>query len=121
MDIDISNGPRSGWIYTVGVEKSSDSIDVVLHRSTYGGETWNYSKKVKFRQYSSVKLQFMPAINVDKYGGVNIMYYDARNSTSNDSFEVYLSRSTDGGLNFTDTKISDHKIKFSEPAVFFWL
>ncbi|MEZ4824362.1 MAG: sialidase family protein [Ignavibacteria bacterium] len=66
-------------------------IDVVLHRSTYGGETWNYSKKVNSDSTGSVKLQFMPAINVDKYGGVNIMYYDARNSTSNDSFEVYLS------------------------------
>ncbi|HMQ69083.1 MAG TPA: hypothetical protein PKA90_08575 [Ignavibacteria bacterium] len=120
MDIDISDGPRSGWIYTAGVEKSSDSIDVVMHRSTDGGETWNYSKKVNSDSTGSVKLQFMPALNVDKYGGINIIYYDARNSNSNDSFEVYLSRSTDGGLNFTDTKISDHKMKFSQPAVPFF-
>lgn len=120
MDIDISSGPRSGWIYSVGVEKNMDSIDVVLHRSTDGGETWDYTKKVNSDSTGSVKLQFMPAINVDQYGGVNIMYYDARNSNANDSFEVYLSRSTDGGLNFIDTKISDHKIKFKEPAVPFF-
>ncbi len=120
MDIDVSNGPGSNWIYAVGVEKSSDSIDVVLHRSTDGGENWDYSKKVNSDSTGSVKLQFMPAINVDQYGGVNIMYYDARNSVANDSFEVYLSRSTDGGNNFNDIKISDHKIKFSEPAVPFF-
>lgn len=120
MGIDISGGVRNGWMYAVGIEKSLDSIDLVLHRSTDGGETWNYSKRVNSDSTGYVKLQFMPALNIDKYGGINVMYYDARNSNSNDSFEVYLSRSTDGGLSFNDMKISDHKIKFSEPAVPFY-
>ena len=52
----------------------------------------------------------MPCLRVDEAGGVNIVYYDDRN-TSSDSAEVYVSRSTDGGTTWTDILVSDHRFK----------
>ncbi len=117
IEIDISGGQRNGWGYIVNVGKNSDKLDVVLHRSVDGGLSWNYKKKVNQDSTGSFKIQTKPSMNIDKYGGINIFYYDARNSVSNDSFEVFLSRSTDGGNSFKDTKISDHKFKLGRTAV----
>jgi len=40
-------------------------------------------------------------------GYIYIVYYDRRNYPTNDSTDVYLSKSTDGGDHWTDFKISD--------------
>ena len=117
LDIDKSSGIRNGWMYTVNVGKSSDMLDIILHRSTDGGQTWNYSNRVNQDSTGSFRIQSMPALNVDRYGGINVFYYDARNSAVNDSFEVYLSRSVDGGNIFFDTRISDHKFKLEKTLV----
>jgi len=47
---------------------------------------------------------------VDDGGGVNVLYYDDRNTTS-DSAGVFLSRSTDGGHTWNDYEISDHNFR----------
>ena len=117
LEIDKSGGLRNGWMYTVNVGKSSDRMDIILHRSEDGGQSWNYSKKVNQDSSGSFRIQSMPAMNVDRYGGINVFYYDARSSAANDSFEVFLSRSTDGGNSFFDTKISDHKFKLEKTIV----
>ena len=44
------------------------------------------------------------------YGGVNIIFYDDRNTT-NDSSGVFLARSTDGGNSFSEYEISDHNFR----------
>lgn len=111
MKIDNSDGIRNGWIYTVNTGLSADSLDIILHRSTNGGISWDHSIRVNQDSPIFKKIQTTPAMNVDEFGGINIMYLDSRNSQLNDSLEVYLSRSSDGGVNFTDTKISDHKFK----------
>ena len=115
MGTDISGGARNGWVYTVSVERNTDELDLMLHRSTDGGLIWNYKRRINQDSSAVFKIQSMPAMNVDEYGGINVMYYDARNSNANDSFEVYLSRSTDGGETFRDTKISDHKFRLNQP------
>lgn len=116
MTADLSGGERNGWLYVVNLENRSDSIDLVLHRSTDAGLSWT-SNKVNQDVTSGTRLQFFPAIDVDKYGGLNIIYYDTRNSPGNDSCEIFLSRSTDGGNTFNDTKISDHKFKLDTPPI----
>ncbi|HMQ70777.1 MAG TPA: sialidase family protein, partial [Ignavibacteria bacterium] len=44
LDVDVTGGPRNGWIYAVTSEKfdapATDSSDAILHRSTDGGNTW---------------------------------------------------------------------------------
>lgn len=116
MDIDQSDGLFNDWLYIVNVQYNLDSLDLMLHRSTNGGNNWSTGTRVN-QDSGGFKIQSMPAINVDRYGGINIVYYDTRNSASNDSFDVYLSRSVDGGDNFFDTKISSHNFKLGQPAI----
>ena len=117
LETDKSGGIRNGWMYSINVGKSSDALDIVLHRSTDVGLSWNHTMKVNQDSSVSFRIQSMPALNVDRYGGINVFYYDARSSTANDSFEVYLSRSSDGGNSFFDTKVSDHKFKMGKTLV----
>jgi hypothetical protein len=114
IDVDASGGTRNGWIYITTGEKNlapaGTDPDIVLHRSTNGGQTWSAGVRVNQDPINNGKIQFFPAIHVDDEGGINIIYYDDRNTTS-DSSQVYLSRSTDGGFTFKDYQISDHSFK----------
>ncbi|MEO8664011.1 MAG: T9SS type A sorting domain-containing protein [Ignavibacteria bacterium] len=114
IDIDRTGGPRNNWIYVVTSEKNispaTDIADVILHRSTDGGVTWSTSR-VNQDTPGNGKFQYLSAVRVDEDGGVNVVYYDTRNTPTNDSAQIYLSRSYDGGNNWNDILISDHKFK----------
>jgi len=109
--IDNSGGSRDGWIYIVSGEKNiapaGSDADILLHRSTNGGLTWSAGVRVNQDAVSNGKLQYFPAVHVDGAGGLNVLYYDDRNTTS-DSAAVFLSRSTDGGVSWVDYQVSDH-------------
>jgi hypothetical protein len=111
IDVDRSGGPRNGWIYIVTAERNlapaGTDPDVILHRSTDEGLTWSAGIRVNQDPLNNGKFQWFPAIRVDEYGGINIVYYDDRTVAANQG-EVYLSRSIDGGNTWTDTEISDH-------------
>lgn len=112
--VDNSGGPRHGWVYIVTTQKNlspaGSDPDIILNRSTDGGATWSSAIRVNQDALNNGKIQYFPAIVVDDGGGVNIIYYDDRNTTS-DSTGVFLSRSTDGGNTWTDFEISDHNFK----------
>lgn len=114
MDIDKSGGSRNGWIYIVTAEKNltpaGTDPDIVFHRSTNRGVNWSQGIRVNQDQINNGKIQFLPFIRVDEAGGINVIYFDNRNISS-DSCEVYLSRSDDGGNNWNDYLISDHRFK----------
>jgi hypothetical protein len=112
IDNDKTGGLRNGWSYIVTGEKNLSPAgtdpDIVFHRSTDGGNTWSAGIRVNQDPLNNGKVQYFPAINVDDNGGLNVIYYDNRNISS-DSMDVYLSRSTDGGNNWTDYRINDHR------------
>lgn len=116
MEVDKSGGPRDGWIYVVNSEYETDSLDLMIRHSSNGGVSFSSPVKVNQDVTLEFTVQAMPALNVDRYGGVNVFYYDARNSNENDSMEIFLSRSVDGGNTFDDIKISDHKFKMERPG-----
>ncbi|MCX8057322.1 MAG: carboxypeptidase regulatory-like domain-containing protein [Ignavibacteria bacterium] len=106
--VDHSNGPRRGWIYITYAARpaTGQPPDVYLVRSTNFGQTW--STPIKVNSEPANRDQWFPAIAVDPAdGSVNIVYYDSRNYPNNDSTEVYLSRSLDGGVTWEDIKVSD--------------
>ena len=92
------------------VVPATDVSDVILHKSTNGGINWT-SSRVNQDAAGNGKYQYMPAVRVDEYGGVNINYYDTRNIPTNDSAQIYVSRSIDGGSTWSDILVSDHKFK----------
>ncbi|MDZ4712660.1 MAG: T9SS type A sorting domain-containing protein [bacterium] len=114
IDIDRSGGSRNGWIYVATAEKNvapaTDVSDAIMHRSTDGGLTWT-AVRVNQDTPGNGKYQYMSAIRVDEAGGINVVYYDSRNTPTNDSAQIYLSRSLDGGNTWTDILVSDHKFK----------
>jgi hypothetical protein len=111
---DTTNGPRRGWIYIVSGQKdlapAGTDPDIVLNRSHDGGLTWSAGIRVNQDALNNGKTQYFPAIHVDKYGGIDILFYDDRNTT-NDSAGVFLARSLDGGDTWAEFEISDHHFK----------
>lgn len=112
--VDCTQGPRKGWIYIVTGQRdmlpAGNDPDIILNISKDGGNSWSQGIRVNQDELNNGKIQYFPAIHIDKYGGINILYYDDRNTTQ-DSTGVYMSRSLDGGETWTDHQISDHNFK----------
>ncbi|MBS1516831.1 MAG: T9SS type A sorting domain-containing protein [Bacteroidetes bacterium] len=114
IDIDKSGGARNGWIYIVTGQKdllpAGSDPDIILNRSTDGGITWSSSVRVNQDPLNNGKVQYFPAITVDDKGGINLLYYDNRNISS-DSMDVFISRSTDGGDTWRDYRINQNRFR----------
>ncbi len=112
--VDTTGGIRDGWLYILTAQKNfgaaGNDPDIILNRSTDGGISWSNPVRVNQDNLNNGKIQYFPAACIDKFGALNILYYDDRNTTS-DSVGVFLSRSTDGGITFNDFQISDHNFK----------
>ena len=114
IDVDKTGGSRNGWIYIVTTQKNlapaGSDPDIIMNRSTNGGQTWSAGVRVNQDALNNGKIQYFPVIHVDDSGGVNVLYYDDRN-TASDSSGVFLSRSTDGGNTWNDFEMNDHNFK----------
>lgn len=110
LAIDLSGGATNGWLYVVTTQKNTSVAgadpDIIFNRSTDGGVTWSDGIRVNQDQLNNGKIQFFPAMTVDEYGGINVIFYDDRATTS-DSAGVFLARSLDNGNTWTEYEISD--------------
>jgi len=110
MAVDRNNGN----IYIVVPSKKApagNDPDIIFFRSTDGGTTWSSPVRVNDDPINNGKDQYYPWVTVDQASGAILgVYYDSRN-VSNDSAEVYMFRSVDGGLTFENFKVSDAKFK----------
>jgi len=86
-------------------------LDVFLTKSTDGGAHWSPPLRVSS---TSTGQQYNPAISIDSGGAINVSYLDRRQDTTNNCrTNTYLSRSTDGGANFTDSRVTDADSSFN--------
>ncbi|MDP2363270.1 MAG: hypothetical protein Q8M94_05825, partial [Ignavibacteria bacterium] len=112
--VDLSNSSTRGTIYIVTSQKNllpaGSDPDIILRKSTDRGLSWSNGIRVNQDALNNGKYQFFPGITVDDFGGVNIIFYDDRNTTS-DSSGVFLARSTDTGNSWNEYQISDHNFK----------
>jgi len=114
MDVDLTDGPRRGWIYIVTGQKNllpaGTDPDVILNRSTDGGLTWSAGIRVNQDPLNNGKEQYFPTVHVDQFGAIDVIFYDDIHTTS-DSAGVTLARSTDGGDHWIEYELSDHNFK----------
>jgi hypothetical protein len=106
---DISHSSYRGNIYVNWSDRTNgaNDVDVFFIKSSDGGNTWSGIKRVNDDPLRNGKQQFMSWMSVDPItGAINIIFYDRRNY-SDASTDVYLARSTDGGDNFKNIKISE--------------
>lgn len=111
MAVDRSGGPYNGYIYIVwpqrGVAPAGSDPDIVLIRSTNGGNSWSSPIRVNNDALNNGKDQYFPWCTVDQSNGLlHIVFYDNRHTT-NDSSGVWMASSFDGGINFENYKVSD--------------
>jgi Secretion system C-terminal sorting domain len=105
-DCDRSSGTHNGTIYVNWSDQSKgvNDTDIFIAKSTNGGTSWSTPKRVN--NDAPGKHQFFSWMTIDQTSGyIYIVFYDRRNYTNNNT-DVYLATSTDGGANFTNTKIS---------------
>ncbi len=106
LKCDLSSGPNRGSLYLNWCDQKvgEDDTDVWLLKSTDGGETW--SERIRVNQDAPGKHQFFTWMTIDQTSGyLYFVYYDRRDQEGI-ATDVYLSTSRDGGVTFTDTKVS---------------
>jgi hypothetical protein len=90
------------------VEAEGDNgsgADIVMFKSTDGGQTYTGPVRVNQDPKSPPRDQFQPWMAVTDSGQLDVMYFDRRNDANNFFIDTYLSRSNDGGKTFTDTRV----------------
>lgn len=104
---DTSQSSYRGNIYINWTDQrnGSDDTDVWLSKSTDGGSTWSEPKRVNDDTTNSH--QFLTWMTVDQANGtVYFIFYDRR-EYSNETTDVYMAVSKDGGETFENFKISE--------------
>src|SRR4051812_17171417 len=80
--------------------------DIVMFKSTDGGNTYSAPVRVNQDAKTSTADQFQPWLAITPRGQLDVMYFDRRRDPSNFFIDTYLSRSNNGGKTFTDTRVS---------------
>jgi hypothetical protein len=89
-----------------GGDEPGSGSDIVLFKSTDGGESYSGPVRVNQDPPQSDADQFQPWLAVTERGQVNVSYFDRRNDPNNFFIDTYLSQSNDGGQTFSDTRVS---------------
>ncbi|MGB3078786.1 MAG: sialidase family protein, partial [Saprospiraceae bacterium] len=103
---DLSSGPNRGTIYINWTDQrnGATNTDVFIAKSTDGGSTW--SSPVKVNDDISNRQQFLTWMTIDQTTGfLYFVFYDRRNYVD-DSTDVFVAVSMDGGNTFINRKIS---------------
>ena len=106
---DRSGGARNGRLYLVYTDELVDEnndTEIFVRTSDDNGATW--SNRVRVNDDTTSNSQWFGKIAVDQTtGDVGTVWYDARNSPSNTTVQLFGSISSDGGATWdTNTRIS---------------
>lgn len=106
---DLSYGTYHGTVYICWSDQRNgeENTDVWISKSNDKGLTWSSPKKVNDDPETGLgKHQCYNWMAVDPISGnVYVVFYDRRNHQDNMT-DVYLAKSTDGGVTFSNEKIS---------------
>jgi hypothetical protein len=104
---DVSTSKHRGNLYVFFSDKRNgkSDCDVFLLRSTDGGDSW--SEPLRVNDDTTHTEQFFPSAAIDQTTGfIYCLFYDRRDHIGRNLTEVYLARSTDGGLTFRNFRLN---------------
>lgn len=101
--VDRSNGPTAGNVYMLcSIDRGgSNPADVMMNRSTDGGNTWGSPIRVNNDATGQGKLHWFGSLAVAPNGRLDAVWYDTRNSANNTLSQLYHSYSLDGGVSWS--------------------
>ncbi len=104
---DMSSSDYRGTLYISWCDQKNgnDNTDIWISSSGNNGISW--SEPIKVNDDVGNKHQFFNWLTIDQSTGtIYVVFYDRRNY-ENESTDVYLASSTDGGKTFLNERISD--------------
>ena len=116
--VDRSDSPHNGTIYINWSDQrnGTDNTDIWICKSIDEGNTW--SKPFKVNNDQTETHQFLTWMALDQTTGyIYIVFYDRRHHDDN-STDVYLARSIDGGISFDNQKINSKSFTPNERVFF---
>jgi hypothetical protein len=111
MAVDVSGGPRHGWIYVVWTNQGVPGVntgdaDIYIVHSEDGGTSW--STPVRVNQDATTNAQWFPWITCNpESGDLFVVFYDRRDDPGDLLTATYVAHSTDGGATWDDFQVSD--------------
>jgi hypothetical protein len=112
---DISNGPGRGNLYVAWCDARNGDPDIFFSLSTNRGVNWSAPLRVNNDLVGNGKLQCWPSIEVNDSGNIAILFYDSRNTSSNNIIEAYLAHSTNRGASFVNSLLSTQPSPTNQP------
>ena len=99
--IDVERGTGRMFVsYTDRPNSASNDTDIYVRYSDDGGVNWN--GRVLVNDDGTTTSQFLPRLTVDQNDHVGVVWYDARNDTTNNQqVDIYVAVSTDGGVSWS--------------------
>ena len=95
-------------------EGTTTDLDVFIMKSSDGGATWGSpvagsAEPLRVNQdaFKNGRDQWFPFAAVAPDGRVDVMFYDRRDDFFNRLAHVYLARSTDRGVTWSETRVTD--------------
>jgi len=110
-DVDISGGPNNGTIYVNWSDQRNgiDDTDIWIISSKDQGQTW--TEPLRVNNDATGKQQFFCWMDIDQSSGnISIVFYDRRDY-EDETTDVYIAHSTNGGMSFTNQKINQVSFK----------
>ena len=85
-------------VYAANPATPGDEADIFFIKSTNGGVAW--SSPLRINTDLTISDQILPWVDVKPDGTIDIAWYDRRNDPGDQLWDIYVTRSIDGGASF---------------------
>ncbi|MGW8257660.1 MAG: sialidase family protein, partial [Thermoguttaceae bacterium] len=85
-------------VYAAKPTTLGDEADIFFIKSTNGGSSW--SSPLQLNTDNTTCDQILPWVDVKPNGTIDVAWYDRRNDSADQLWDVYVTRSIDGGNTF---------------------